>query len=300
MLEIYYVGSSGIHVCHEPMDEIRLDPRGLFLAWEKPDSAATYKLSADPSVGITNWSRSNRTSEDHKTDNGAICILKVDAIREQEKDAEGKPKFDPSSKLPIWKYIDVQVGEYAAPCDATELARVCNLLGRIYAGIDGDQCEMIYEAYPGPGILMTQELLRLGYGNIWMWERIADSVAEQTTRMGWYSTAESQKILWIRARRHLLRGNIKIRSRWLKEEYANAEIDLLKARAKAAYGYHDDRMQACNMAMWCAHKWTYDPERSEETVSSSPVHNPQTYAPTLDDSDTRTYRERWRDEVDSW
>ena len=298
----FYVKSSSLQLCHESWEDIDKDPRGLFHMWEEPDRRGTYKLSCDPSMGVTNWSRNRRMDGDHKVDNGAIVILKVDAIKDQDTHDDGSLKFDPVSNIPIWKYRDLQVGEYAGPVDATELARIANILGRVYAGADDDQCEMIYEAYPGPGILMTQELLRLGYANIWMWERIADNVAEQTNRMGWYSTNESQKILWLKSRRHIINRNILIRSKWLKEEYANSEMDLIKARARASYGFHDDRMQACNMAMWCAHKWTYDPERTDEEVKASPMSNPQTSAPTLEDyeRDRRSYKDIWADDVDSW
>jgi hypothetical protein len=74
-----------------------------------------------------------------------------------------------------------------------------------------------------------------------------------------------------------------IQSKYLLEELANAEIDADKMRARAAYGYHDDRMQAANMALWSGHKWCYDVDRTDEQVTESPVTDYQRMAPTLDE-----------------
>ena len=73
-----------------------------------------------------------------------------------------------------------------------------------------------------------------------------------------------------------------IRSKYLLAEYSNAEIDMDKMRAKAAYGYHDDRFQAANMAFWAAHRWTYDVERTSEVVSEVKVEDFQRVAPDFD------------------
>ena len=73
-----------------------------------------------------------------------------------------------------------------------------------------------------------------------------------------------------------------LQSKFLLEEYFNAEIDADKMRARAAYGYHDDRFQACNMALWAGHKWTYDIDRTEERVTENLVDDYQRMAPTLD------------------
>lgn len=206
--------------------------------WSPPDKTKTYIMGGDPTQGITGWSRGTRTDGDHKVDNAALEIFEVDGVREGlftlNSRGERVPDFDPVTKQRRYLYRDVQVAEFAAPCDAVEFARVANVLGRIYAGDQEDQCQFIYEAWPGPGMLTTQELLRLGYANLWMWEYI-DSVAEETTRIGWRSTRESQKLLWYRARRHLMNRSALVRSKFLLDEYANAEIDLDKMRARACF-----------------------------------------------------------------
>ena len=76
---------------------------------------------------------------------------------------------------------------------------------------------------------------------------------------------------------------IEIKSQFTLAEYANAEIDMDKMRARASYGYHDDRFQALNMAMWAGHKWTYDVENTHQEVTTSPQIDYQRYAPGLDD-----------------
>lgn len=285
--EVLHVSGSSIRPYREESWEsivVSGDPRGLLLMWDPPKKDAKYIMSCDPTQGITGWSRGTRTDGDHKTDNAAVEIFEVDGQRDPiwrtAEDGARVLDIDPVTKRQRYLYRDVQVAEFAAPCDAVEIARVLNVLGRIYAGEAEDQCELIYEAWPGPGMLTTQELLRLGYGNLWMWEYI-DAAAEETNRPGWRSTRESQKLLWYRARRHLMNRQTVIRSRWLLDEYVNAEIDMDKMRARAAYGYHDDRFQAANMAFWAGHSWTYEVERTSEPVTTSVVTDFQHVAPTL-------------------
>lgn len=296
MQESYYVSGNSLLCSNEDPELLDNDPRGVVWMFEPPVAGAKYIMGCDPTVGITGWSRATVTDGDHKKDNAAIEIFRVDAIRSPIL-KNGIPEIDERTKLPKFFYRDLQVCEFAAPCDGVEIARIANVLGRIYAGDEDDQCEFIFESRPGPGILTLQELLRLGYANLWQWEYI-DSVAEQTDRIGWTSTFESQKILWYRSRRHLMERKAVIRSKWLVDEYANAVIDIQKMRARAAYGFHDDRIQAANMCFWAGHRWTYDVERTNEPVTEMPVVEHQTLAPVL--GEHQSYREAWAEVVDGW
>ncbi len=278
--------------------ELLDDGRGLVHIWEPPITQARYIISGDPTVGITGWSRATRIEGDHKTDNAALEIFRVDAIKRLKYLEDGTPDIDPITKVQRFNYADLQVAEFFAPIDAVEFARVLNLMGRIYAGDSEDQAELIFESYPGPGILTLQELLRLGYSNLWQWEIIGDGQAEATSHIGWRSWRESQRLLWYRARRHLMEDRVEILSPWLLEEYRNAVIDPDKMRARAAYGVHDDLLQAASMAYWAAHRWTYDIERTWEPVTETAAQDPQRTAPTLDGY--RSYKEAWADAVDSW
>jgi hypothetical protein len=296
---LYVKDSSIEEYDEESWEQIENDPRGILLMWEPPQPRARYIMGLDPTEGLTGWSRATRVPGDEKTDNAAIEIFRVDGARElmwKFKDGKKIPVIDEMTGKQAILYRDVQVAEFAAPCDAVEIAKVANVLGRIYAGKADDQCELIWEAYPGPGILSTQELIRLGYGNLWMWEYITN-VAEETNSMGWRANRESMKLLWFRSRRHLMKRKAIIKSQFLLAEYANAEIDVDKMRAKAAYGYHDDRLCAANMCFWAGHKWTYDVERTDEPVTTSPVLDYQNYAPTLGDEMTfQSWKERATDD----
>lgn len=266
----------------EDWETVQDDPRGLLLMWEPPQHGVKYIMGSDPTEGITGWSRATRVPGDTKTDNGVIEVFQPNGTYElltKEVDGKKVPDIDPITNKPRRLYKDVQIAEFAAPCDAVELARIANIIGRIYKGDEEDQCELIWEAWPGPGLLMTQELLRLNYGNLWHWEYI-DSVAEETNRLGWRSTRESQKALWYRSRRHLMGRHALIRSRFLLDEYSNAEIDMEKMRARAAYGFHDDRFQAANMCFWAGHKWTYEVDSSHEQVTENLVQDYQRMAPS--------------------
>lgn len=247
------------------------DPRGLLLMWAPPKASATYIMGLDPSEGITGWSRATHGDGFKKTDNGVIEIFEIDGDFDlvfKEVGGVRIPDIDPQTRRQKRIYKDVQVAEYAAPCDAVEIARVADMLGSIYKGNEEDKCKLIWEAWPGPGLLTTQELIRLGYPNVWYWQHI-DTVVEDTKAMGWHSSSRSQQILWTRTRRHLLSGKVDIKSKWLGKEYAKARYDAERNRARAAYGWHDDRMQAANMCFWAGHDWSVEVEPSSDVVRTA-------------------------------
>lgn len=263
--------------------------------WREPNPRARYIMGMDPSVGITGWHRSSRTDDDYKTDNGAIEIFEVDAARYQAKDDKGQPLFlDKAKKQPVWIYQDVQVAEYFAPVDAVEIARVCWVLGNVYRGNAEEQCELIFEAQPGPGILSTQELLRLNYNNLWHWEIIGGTEAEETRTIGWRAFYESNRLLWYRTRRHMLEDRAVIYSPYLFNEWGNAQIDADMSFIKAHWGngVHDDLVKACSLAFWAGHKWEYQEDNHfVEPVMEQAEVDWQHRAPTMDDGERMTYKQ---------
>ncbi len=304
------IGSSDVeYYTSETWDEVERDPRGLLLMWEAPEKRSRYIIGMDSSEGITGWTRGTRTDKDDKTDNGAIEIFKVDGeyelVYKTVPNTNGPgviqvPEIDPSTRRHRRLYKDVQVAEFAAPCDPVEIARIAYVLSRVYQGnSDQDHCELIWESWPGCGMLATQELLRLNHTFLWRWETFADTEAEETKAYGWHSSHTSQKMLWYRARRHLMSRQAVIKSQFLLGEYASAEIDFEKMRARAAHGYHDDRFQAANMAFWAAHKWTYDVDKPADPVMDAPEVDFQQYAPTLGDEST-TFAEWRANYTDDW
>jgi hypothetical protein len=293
----YHVAGNALFESSESDESINRDPRGLVLMWEEPKPNSKYIMAIDPSFGLTGWTRGNRREGDHKTDNSAIEIFRPDAIRMPVM-KDGKPVFDRQTKQQQFVLRDLQVCEFAAPVDAVEIGRIANILGRMYAGSEDDQCELILESFPGPGPLTLQELLRMGYTNLWQWQHFADSIAEDTNTYGWHANARSVQLLWTRARRHLMERKAKIMSPYLADEYSNAVVDMDKMAAKSAYGGHDDRLRAANMAFWAAHRWSTDVERTEQTVTQSPTNEWQRMAPTLGES--RSYRDAWAESIDGW
>lgn len=227
------------------LDEYDKDARGIFWMWEPPSRGATYCISCDPAQGRTGWTRYDRMREDRKTDNGAIIVLKIGKNGEN----------------------DVQVGEYAAPVDAFDLGDVANLIGRMYAGTEEDQCRCILEVYPGPGGLTLQRMLEKGYTNFWRPEMYSNTVAQHHSSVifGWHASPQAVRDLWSKASRYIQLKRVVVRSSWCVEEYANCRMDPIKRWADDPNG-HDDRVRAMNLALWCANGWSMNVERTVEPV----------------------------------
>lgn len=234
---LYTIGKEAIEAVEAPEDG---DPRGLVLIFEPPSPRETYVLGCDPTVGLVGWNRARRTRDDFRTDNGAIEIVKLGRL--------GQP--------------DKQVCEYAAPIDPEDLADVCNILGRLYAGNDETgQCLAIIEVYPGPGLLTQRKLINaLGYMNLFVWKYLDSVAVRSSTSLGWQSSPKTVRDLWIRGTRHISRDKVRILSPYLAEELAHCEADEQKMTARAASGKHDDRVRAFLMAIWAMHDWSYQIE----------------------------------------
>lgn len=240
----YRIGNSCVL---EPMDAVQLDrdPRGVIWLWEPPRESATYCMGVDPTVGLVGWDRTLRVSDDERTDNGSIEIIRV-----------GKDR-------------DYQVAEFAAPIDPEELADVANALGRLYAGNDDDgQCLAIVESNNSGLLTIRRMLNEHGYTHQFVWKYLDSAIPKPTHSLGWYATPKSVQLLWVRCARHILKGNLAIRSRWLVEEMSDCELDNDKMIAKAVYGRHDDRVRAMNLAIWASHEWDLDITTEKQEVSS--------------------------------
>jgi hypothetical protein len=241
----YSVGRSGVLTKMEP-EEYDKDPRGILWMWEPPIPSAAYIMGIDPTEGKTGWNRYARNGQDKKIDNGVIEILKVGKA--------GGP--------------DKQVAEWAGPVDPYDLGEIANVMGRLYAGNEEDQCKCIVEVYPGPGSGTLQRMMELGYMNHFHWEYYVDVVSTPTKSKGWTATNRSCRDLWVKASRHVNLRHAIPRSPWLIEEYADCRMDQAKGWAENPGG-HDDRVRAFNLAIWCANGWSMSAERTQEQVHNA-------------------------------
>jgi len=263
----YRIGKSATFLPLARSDVDR-DPRGIVWIWEEPQANATYVLGCDPTGGITGWDRTLRTQEDAKTDNGAIEVIRVGRDR------------------------DYQVAEYAAPLDPEDLADVANAMGRLYGGVDEEGQALAIVETNNFGLLTVRRMMNNhGYLNQFIWKYLDSAIPRPTNSVGWYATSKSVPLLWARGARHILRGGLKLRSPWLVEEMADAEIDPEKMWAKAIYGRHDDRLRAILLAVWAAHEWSIDIE-SEKTELSTNTDSPEWQA---SDMSAEAMYEQWED-----
>ncbi len=250
--EIYAIGNKA-SVTKANIAEYDGDPRGLLWIWEPPVPTCSYVIGVDPTQGRTGWNRYDRTREDAKIDNGAVEVIRI-----------GKGNLSDGSPRP-----DVQVAEYAAPIDPTELGDVANAIGRMYAGVEEGGCKCIIEVYPGPGGITLQRMLGdLGYANFFNWQYYADGPITATKSMGWHASNKTVRDLWVKASRHINLKQALVRSPWLADEYADCRMNPEKGWAENASG-HDDRVRAFNLAIWLANGFTVNAERTVEPVKNT-------------------------------
>lgn len=225
------------------------DPRGLIWIWDKPRPGARYVISCDPSYGKSGWHRAIRVDKDREIDNCAIEVFRM-----------GSPQ--------------VQVAEFAAPIDAEEAAPIVNALGRMYGGSGDDgQALAIIEVHPGPGLMTQRDLInKFNYTNLFVWQHLDKFTVQPTQSYGWYSSRQSRQMLWIRGAKHITDQKVIINSPGLVDEMTACQKDnFLAFTARAAYGYHDDRMVATLINLWAANVW--DEESAPDEAASPEVMN---------------------------
>ena len=233
------------------LDALDDDPRGIVWVWEKPRPNAQYVVSCDPSYGKAGWHRSLRVEKDREIDNCAIEVVRL-----------GNPQ--------------VQVAEFAAPIDAEEAAPIVNALGRMYGGASEDgQALAIIEVHPGPGLMTQRDLInKFNYTNLFVWQHLDKFTVKETQSYGWYSSRQSRQMLWIRGTKHINEQKVIINSPWLVDEMTACQKDAFLAfTARAAYGYHDDRLVAFLINLWAANIWNEE-NAPEEAALPQVVNAP--------------------------
>lgn len=232
------------------------DGRGIVWLYEPPSPRARYVMGVDAAQGRTGWNRFNQSEEDG--DNGAIVVIRC-----------GSGELGSANYRP-----DTQVAEYAAPIDPYDLAKVANALGRMYGGRDEDgQALAIIEVYPGPGGPTQRTMMETyGYTNMYRWQFLDTGMPSEHSKFdfGWYSTKQSMQHLWTKGLRYIHRKQMVFKSPYLVEEFADAQMDVVRMRGQATSG-HDDRVTACLLAIWAAHNWSFNIEPAQSNVHQGPA-----------------------------
>lgn len=257
------------------------DPRGIVWLYESPKPNARYVIGVDATNGRTGWNRYARTDNDQSIDNGAIEVIRL---------GRGEPGG--------LNYVpDMQVAEYAAPIDPYDLAKVVNILGRLYSGnADDGQALCIIEVYPGPGGPCQRTLMeKYGYTNLYRWQYLDTGQTSSRSQFdfGWYSTKQSMQHLWTRGLRFLHRKQVMLRSPFLVEELADCQMDTTKNRGAAASGFHDDRVTALLLAIWAGHNYTFHVEPRATRVESGSPNSDWQSTDVSTDRMSSLWEERW-------
>jgi hypothetical protein len=147
------------------------------------------------------------------------------------------------------------------------LGDVANVLGRVYGGSEDEgQCLVIIEVYPGPGLITLRRMINYhSYTNHFVFKNMGGIQPRATHSLGWTANQKSVRDLWIRSRRHILKGGLVHRSPWLVEEWTDCEMDYVKQTGQAISG-HDDRVRAMNLALWAAHEWSFEVDSRRQPV----------------------------------
>jgi hypothetical protein len=161
----------------------------------------------------------------------------------------------------------VQAASYAAPIDPYDLATVVNAAGRLYAGrSENNQALAIIEIRPGPGEATQKTLIdRYGYTNLYIRQHFDMPLQNKGPDFGWVSNKQSMQHLWTRGLRAIHKKQVIFRNKFIVEEFANAEMDMVKLRGAGAHGAHDDIVTAALLAIWGAYNWSFNPEPDNST-----------------------------------
>ena len=265
------------------------DPRGIVYLWELPDARYEYACAADPTGGITGWSREFRQHNDIATDNAACLIGRKGGPAHPCEKCNGKgwvPTQHVGVSIECFTCDGrgklgggaVQVAEYAAPIDAEIFADLIWALSKIFVGsCDMDECQTIVEAN-NTGLLTIRKLQNIyRHSNLYQQQTLTGTAPKFLNGVGWQSSPQSVAILHPRSRAILMRRDFEVRSHFLVKELRdsivritgndpkeraadNEKMPALIARERLfvppGSGRHDDRMVAVFLLLWILFPWT--------------------------------------------
>lgn len=205
---------------------------GRLLVWEPPRAGFRYALGVDVAEGVGG-------------DRSVVEVLRCGTLEAP----------------------DIQVAEYASDfLDTIEFSRIVDAIGRFYRDDEGYEAFATVEANgPGKDVIATLNY-HLSYTNQYVWKFYDKRTNLQSTKLGWWTTAQTRPRLIARAQHALSTRDLVLNSPFLLDEMADFHGDLFMAKAQARSGRHDDRVMAMLMAYWGAHddEWLAGEDLAEE------------------------------------
>jgi hypothetical protein len=199
------------------------DPLGKILIYEMPKDGEIYGLGTDTGFGLGE-------------DRSVLQVLrKGSATRNDE-----------------------QVLEFASPYVNSFSLWPFNLaIGTLYSTIVNNQRRQAKQVIElaANGENVVNELRKRGWSNFHMWVRYDRKRVNEAraTRIGWYTTTWSRRMMMDMLLDATMNGWLDINSPWFVDEMADLELEMENQKIKAVGGAHDDRIMAIAMVLFSLH-----------------------------------------------
>lgn len=153
-----------------------------------------------------------------------------------------------------------QVAEYCAHIPPTDFADVLVTLSMFY-----NRALLCPEAWPGPGQVTINEILKTSYYNIYKRERSQYSHKKEDQLWGWETTRRTKQDMMYVLYDALKEFRIKIKSSELIYELRSMIIE--DNRIEPQEGCFSDRVIACAIAYYVCRKYGYEQDTSRKILS---------------------------------
>jgi hypothetical protein len=195
---------------------------------------------------------------------------------------------------------DEQVAEYRGTISPLDLAKVVDMVGKIYTDkYEALPAKVAVECNPGsPGIVTQNELQRRGYTHFYIWKRPLKMDGGWTNEYGWWTTNFTRPIMTETGVDYIKKGWLVINSPFTVEEmtsFVNTGADKGKRHYGHAPGYHDDRIIALFIAVTVAHE-----NDSRNIAEDRRRHYEMLMAPAEKVTEFQSTGESWEQSVQKW
>lgn len=216
------------------LSEYDYDPwNGRLIVWEAPKKGFQYAMGIDPAEGVG-------------ADRSVCEVIRIGTNQ----------------------YPDIQVAEFACDfLDPVDFANVVNTIGQFYCEDDGTEAFCTVECNAPCGDTVVNDLRsRHSYGNLFILKQYDKRENVFTNKLGWWTNRTTRPKLIARGLHAFTYGDLIVNSPYCLEEMADFERDHFIAKAKAAYGRHDDRLMALLIGYWGGHdeEWLSGDDVAEE------------------------------------